>query len=141
MGMFSRKLEEADAELQQTRAEPVLPAGPAPLKPPDRPVVDKPRARYGVDEAIQLLRTLPSEPQHRDLVMSVVRTTLASMNVQVKDILEDAARKQATLEDKVSALEGAIRGFEQEIADRRTEVSRLHAELEETRQVKERLAT
>jgi hypothetical protein len=51
---------------------------------------------YGIAEAIQLLRSLPAD-QSSELVVRVVRATLASLDVHLADIVEDATRKQKHL--------------------------------------------
>ena len=51
------------------------------------------RNGYGIAEAIQLLRGLPVD-QNPELVVRVVRATLASLNVKLGDIIEDASKKQ-----------------------------------------------
>ena len=140
MGIFGRKTE--DDELEELTPEPPRTPPPPPKdaraeKTPEKPA-EKSKPRYSVDEAIALMRTLPTD-QHVDLVMRVVRTTLASMNVQVADIIDDAFRKQKVIEDKVASLQTAIGGFEKEISERKTEIARLEADLSETLSVKDKL--
>jgi hypothetical protein len=63
------------------------------------------RKDYGIAEAIQLLRGLPVD-QNVELVVRVVRATLASLNVRLADIIEDANRKQKATQDRRRARQG-----------------------------------
>ena len=99
---------------------------------------DEPRPHYGIEQAIQLMRALPME-QNPALVVAVIKTTLESLKVKVADIIQDAARKQKDLEDRVSNLKRAIADFEKEIETRREEIERLEADHKETTAVRGRL--
>ena len=57
--------------------------------------------RYGIDEAIKLMRTLPVE-ENVELVVRVIKTTLESLRVRVGDIIDDASRRQDALRKKNS---------------------------------------
>jgi hypothetical protein len=96
------------------------------------------RKDYGIAEAIQLMRGLPVE-QNTDLVVRVVRATLASLNVRLSDIIEDASRKQKNTQDRIAAEHGKVADLEKQLADHRREIASLEADLKETTTVKERL--
>jgi TolA-binding protein len=93
---------------------------------------------YGIAEAIQLLRSLPAE-QSSELVVRVVRATLASLDVHLADIVEDATRKQKHLADRVASEHAQIAELERQLETRRREIAALEADLKETTSVKERL--
>jgi hypothetical protein len=98
-----------------------------------------PAARvYGIGDAIQLMRSLPVD-QNVDLVVQVIRATLASMNVRVHDIIEDALRKVKGTEDGIAELHGRVADLERELSARRQEIVGLEEDLQETNAVKERL--
>ena len=99
---------------------------------------DEPRPHYGIEQAIQLMRALPVD-QNPALVVAVIKTTLESLKVKVSDIINDAARKQKDLEDRVSNLKRAIADFEKEIETRREEIGRLEADHKEMTAVRGRL--
>jgi hypothetical protein len=112
--------------------------------------VDVPSARagsarpYGIEDAIQLMRALPIDQssqnlQNADLVVHVVRLTLDSLEVRIEDIVEDAARKQKTLQDRLVALQSHVGELEEQLEARRREMVALEADLKETTTVKERL--
>jgi hypothetical protein len=93
---------------------------------------------YGIAEAIQLMRSLPVD-QHPDLVVRVVRATLASLNVMLPDIIDDATRKQKATQDKIAAEHTHVAELEKQLDARRKEIAALEADLKETTNVKDRL--
>ena len=99
---------------------------------------DEPRPHYGIEQAIVLMRALPVD-QNPALVVAVIKGTLESLRVKVSDIIQDAARKQKDLEDRVGNLKRAIADFEKEIDTRKEEIARLEADHKETTAVRGRL--
>jgi hypothetical protein len=94
--------------------------------------------KYGIAEAIQLMRTLPAD-QNGELVVRVVRATLASLDVRLPDIIEDATRKQKTVRDKIADFHAKNAELEKQLAAHRKEIATLEADLKETTDVKDRL--
>jgi hypothetical protein len=94
--------------------------------------------RYGIDDAIKLMRTLPVA-ENEYLVVRVMKTTLESLKVRVGDIIDDAMKRQDVLGKKVADYRAQITSFEREIEARRHEIHRLEEELNEVTKVKERL--
>jgi hypothetical protein len=94
---------------------------------------------YGIADAMQLMRSLPSEG-NMDLVVRVVRVTLGSVNVKLEDIIEDASRRQKAIQDRISALHGQVSELEEQLEARRREIGVYEADMKETTAVKERLA-
>lgn len=94
--------------------------------------------RYGIDDAIKLMRSLPVE-ENENLVVRVMRTTLESLKVRIADIMDDAVKRQDVLGKKVADYRAQIASFEREIEARRHEIHRLEEELGEVTRVKERL--
>lgn len=101
--------------------------------------VEEERPSYGIENAIQLMRSLPNMDQNVELVVAVIKGTLESLKVKVSDIIEDAVRKEKDLETRVSNLKQAISEFEKEIQQRKDEISKLEADHAETTSVKSRL--
>ena len=95
-------------------------------------------SHYGIAEAIQLLRGLPVD-QNTELVVRVVRATLASLSVHLSDIIEDASRKQKAVQDKIASEHAKVADLEKQLADHRKEIAAQEADLKETTLVKERL--
>jgi hypothetical protein len=104
--------------------------------PIQEPAVRKPS--YGIQDAILLMRTLPVD-QNVELVVSVIKRTLESLEVGVPELIEDATRRQDDLLHQVAVLEDQIVELERQILLRRDEIVRLKADYAETTMVKERL--
>jgi hypothetical protein len=102
------------------------------------PAAAPPKGGYGIGEAIQLMRSLPVD-QHPDLVVRVVRATLGSLNVHLPDIIEDASKKQKTVQDRIAAVHGQIGELEKQLEAHKRDIAALEADLKETTSVKERL--
>lgn len=120
-------------------SETVSLSAPAQTREPAPVVREEPeKVEYGIDAAIQLMRSLPTD-QHPELVVTVIKTTLESLRVKVSDIIADATRKQTQLEGRVEMLTKEISDFEREILQRKEEIARLEADHLETTGVKERL--
>lgn len=96
-----------------------------------------PTPAYGVNDAIELMRTLPSN--NVELVVQVVLHTLRSMDIEVSDIIVDADKKQKTLRERVATLQEEIVDFKAKIASREEEIRGLEADHDETGIVKDRL--
>ncbi len=97
-----------------------------------------PRPSFGIDNAIQLMRSLPLD-KNPELVVQVIKTTLESMRVKVADILKDAGAKLGDLEQRVELLSKEIKDYEKEIAQRKEQIQKLEADHAETSSVKSRL--
>ena len=107
----------------------------APTKPA---ATSTPPKRYGIDRAIQLMRALPTE-QNPELVAMVITTTLASVDMNVSEIIEDAKTRQADLEARIAGIKAKNTALEKEIELGVDEIVKLEATLAETLSVKERL--
>lgn len=110
---------------------------PSPSRRSQPPSAETPM-RYGIDDAIKLMRSLPVE-ENENLVVRVMKTTLESLKVRIGEIIEDAVKRQDVLGKKVTDYRAQIASFEREIEARRHEIHRLEEELGEVTRVKERL--
>jgi hypothetical protein len=97
-----------------------------------------PPKRFGIDRAIQLMRSLPTE-QNPELVAMVITSTLESLEMNVSDIIEDARSRQADLEARIGGIKAKNIALEKEIELGVDEIVKLEASLAETLSVKERL--
>jgi hypothetical protein len=93
--------------------------------------------KYGIAEAIQLMRTLPGD--HGDLVVRVVRATLASLDVRLPDIIEDASSKEKMVRERIAEFHAKNVELERQLEAHRKEIAALEADLKETTEVKDRL--
>jgi hypothetical protein len=113
--------------------EPARAAPPAP-----RPIqVPRDEPEYGIEKAIELMRTLPQGSV--ELVVQVVKFTLESAQIKIGTIIEDASSRQDRIQSRISILRTEINDLEQEITGRRDEIGKLEADYSETTTVKERL--
>jgi len=92
---------------------------------------------YGIEEAITLMRDLPTEPI--ELVVKVVKTTLESIDVQVSDIIDDAKAKEKNIENRITQLSSEIKNYEEKIKNLKDSISLLEKDQAETKRVKEHL--
>jgi hypothetical protein len=144
MGFFGKRGEDKqapatqeDSDFNDSPVEQVSLAAKPAAAPRPAPV-DEERPNYGIDNAIELMRSLPVD-QNVELVVAVIKGTLESLRVRVTDIIEDASKKQKRLEDREGDLRREIADFEKEIQTRKEEIGRLEADHAETSSVKARL--
>jgi hypothetical protein len=113
--------------------------GPAPaLAQAQAPAKAAAPLKYGIAETIQLMRSLPAD-QQGELVVRVVRATLASLNVRLPDIIEDASRKEKAVRERIADFHAKNAELEKQLEAHRREIASLEADLKETTEVKERL--
>ena len=93
---------------------------------------------YGIEDALRLMRSLPVD-QHLELVITVFRTTLASMGVPLRHVIDDASRRQTELSQVVQGIEDEIDALEASIETCHAQIADLEAEWVETTAVKHRL--
>ncbi len=117
----------SDADHEDIEPEPIVTPPVAPME-----------HRFGIDDAIQLMRSLPADP-NTALVVRVVRVTLGAVNVSVEEIVADATRKEAQIKESIAALEARIVDLEGQLGALRREISAHQADLKETVNVRERL--
>jgi chromosome segregation ATPase len=106
--------------------------------PPPAPPTKTASLKYGIAETIQLMRSLPAE-QNGELVVRVVRATLASLDVRLPEIIEDAARKEKVTRERIADFHAKNAELEKQLEAHRKEIAALEADLKETTEVKERL--
>jgi predicted nucleic acid-binding Zn-ribbon protein len=94
--------------------------------------------RYGIDRAIQLMRSLPTD-QNPELVAMVITSTLESLDMKVSEIIEDARSRQTDLEARIGSIKAKNSALEKEIELGVDEIVKLEASLAEAMSVKERL--
>ena len=111
--------------------------GPAPAS-PQAPAKAGPPLKYGIAETIQLMRSLPAD-QNVELVVRVVRATLASLNVRLPEIIDDANRKEKFVRERIADFHAKNAELEKQLEAHRQEIASLEADLKETTEVKERL--
>jgi hypothetical protein len=99
----------------------------------------RPSHRFGIADAIALLKSLPGEEKSNDLVVRVMRATLASVDVHLTEVIEDASRRQKATTERIAAVHAQMAELERQLENHRKEIAALEADLKETTAVKERL--
>jgi predicted nucleic acid-binding Zn-ribbon protein len=94
--------------------------------------------RYGIDRAMELMRSLPTD-QNPELVAMVITSTLESLDMKVAEIIEDAKSRQTDLEARIGVIKAKNSALEKEIELGVDEIVELEASLAEAMSVKERL--
>jgi hypothetical protein len=94
--------------------------------------------RFGIADAIALLRGLPIDDKG-ELVVRVIRATLASVDIHLPEIIEDASRRQKAASERIAAVHGQMAELERQLEGHRREIATLEADLKETTAVKDRL--
>lgn len=86
-----------------------------------RPTKVRSTTNYGIDQAIKLVRALPKNDLDEVVVASIIKQTLASVDVYLSDIIEDAGRKESEIavdshriEDDISELASKMRALKQD---------------------------
>jgi chromosome segregation ATPase len=110
------------------------PAGPPPLK-GESAAQDASKLTYGIEDVIQLMRDLPDSK--KEMVILIVQKTLVSAKIDIRNILEKAARKIDNLQGKNDKLRAEIRELEELIIQKKSDVDRLRRDIEETQQVRQ----
>jgi len=141
MGLFSRQdnssnNDDLDLELptREDFHQPLVDE-PSP-KAPSQPAQSASSGRYGIDDAIQLLRQLPESEDHH--TMSVICKTLESAQIRMSDLLQDARQKEQKLKQQHKGLEQEIEQLQAKMDDRRKQLKQLSESLEEVTRIKAR---
>ena len=95
------------------------------------------KTHYGIDQAIELMEKLPKD--NNDLVVSVVKATLASANVDVDAVIADAQNKVESIQQQITRLGEETVELKSLIARKQTETAEAQAALNQTLLVKELL--
>lgn len=97
-----------------------------------------PQKRFGIERAIELMRSLPTE-QNPGLVALTIAKTLAAVDLPVAHIIEEATSRQTNLEAKLVTARAACTALETEIELHVDEIVELEAYLAEAMSVVDRL--
>ncbi len=134
MALFGSKKPEKPSTVPAADVEPA-PQPASQVREAGAPASATPSPRVGIDHAIQLMRSLPTD-KNVHLVVSVLKTTLESLGIRVVDIVADASKRQKDLEGRVAQLKSEIQALEQEVDRRTQEIVRLESAHAETTKVK-----
>jgi len=93
-----------------------------------------PRPDYTIDQAVALMRKMPEENQ--DLVVTIVRDTLQSADIDVEAIINDAENKSSNLQQNVTDLKAKIDSLRGQIQDMEEQIQHAEQDLAETQKVR-----
>lgn len=142
--LFGRSKENEREEFSLPPAAPALPPS-VPALPPSAPELTAPAPppqpsppRFGVDEAMALMRALPLDDDS-DLVLRVVRKTLQSTGVSVEELVASARKREIAHEETLANDRDSIAQLERDIAARKAHIEEVVAQLKETESLRKRL--
>jgi hypothetical protein len=92
---------------------------------------------WGVENLTKLMRELPNG--NVELVVRVLKKTLEAVRISVPGLIQDAARRETELEEKMAGHRRAIAALEDEISSKRRAIEDLELHYREVMMVKERL--
>lgn len=105
-----------------------------------QPLVEEPRAKatghYSIEDAIQLMRQLPTLPDEQ--MMEIVCKTLESANIKTADVLKDANHKEQRIRRETSGIEKDIANLQAQIDERQQRLQKMSESLEELMEIKAR---
>src|SRR5262245_17620500 len=116
MGIFSkRKYETPDVDVREdstagTEPDDETPApaaaapSPAPAPPP-RPYV---QLAFGIDQAVELLKSMPAMAGSPKAYMAVIKKTLEAVGVSIDQIHADAQRRSSEIVSEIGSLQEEI---------------------------------
>jgi len=135
MGIFNRKYERNSFDFDDSMLSAPETAVSQPQSNPS-PAAQAPKRRsgYNIEDAIKLMRDLPKD--QRQMVVSIVQKTLSSANINVTEIIDDAARKLSRLDSRSKQLGQEIEELEAGIVQRRNEIQAISQDTKETMVVK-----
>ena len=152
MGLFGKRKNEGDFDIELSSYSDVAEAGSAIdndgdgndsfgsfNQPASQSTTPQRTGGYGIQDAIELMRKLPNV--NSDIVITVVRKTLESANIQVNEIVADAQKRETEIEDRSDQLIMEIEKLESKISALNEEITELNTEIEETTKVKDLLLT
>ena len=95
-------------------------------------------ANYGVDQAIMLLRQIPSDRTNQKMVVNIVRKTLESAGIDIPRLLEAATQRQDEVTNEIVRIQGEISSFHQAIEEKTVIVQQYQEQLAEIGSLRER---
>lgn len=87
---------------------------------------------YGIDEATKLVRALPKKHIDDAVVAGIIKQTLASVDVYLSDIIEDAGRKEGEIAEESRRIEDDIAELTAKMRALKQELVALQGQLDET---------
>ena len=93
---------------------------------------------YSIEQALDLMRSVPVEGLNEKLVVQVVRRTLESAGVNIPELLEEAGRRQDQVTNEIVRIQGEIANLHAQIEAMTAQVASYQEQLAEIGQLRER---
>jgi len=97
-----------------------------------------PPGGYGIEQALALLKSIPTEGVDEKVVVDIVRKTLESAGISIPALLEIANRRQDEITNEIVRIQGEIATLHQQIEERTGQVSFFQEQLAEIGSLRER---
>jgi hypothetical protein len=93
---------------------------------------------YGIEQALALLKSIPTEGLPEKTVVDIVRKTLESAGISIPALLEVANRRQDEITNEIVRIQGEIASLHQAIEEKTGQVSFYQEQLAEIGSLRER---
>jgi len=95
-------------------------------------------ARYGIDQALELLRQMPSDGDNDRLLIAIIRRTLESTGIDIDVLLIEAVKRQDEVTSEIVRVQGEIASLHQQIEEKTILVREYQESLAEIGSLRER---
>jgi hypothetical protein len=93
---------------------------------------------YTVEQALDLMRSVPVEGLNEKLVVQVIRSTLESAGISIPQLLDEVGRRQDQVTNEIVRIQGEIANLHQEIEAKSAQVASYQQQLAEIGSLRER---
>lgn len=93
---------------------------------------------YTVEQAIELMKSVPTEGMSERVVVQVIRTTLESVGISIPELLAAASRRQDEVTNEIVRIQGEIASLHQAIEEKSAQVAYYQEQLGEIGSLRER---
>jgi len=97
-----------------------------------------PGGGFSVEQALELFRQVPLGGLNDRMVIDVVRKTLASAGIDIRQLLEAAAFRQDEMTNEIVRIQSEISALHQAIEDKTTQVQMYQSQLAELGSLRDR---
>jgi hypothetical protein len=93
---------------------------------------------FTVEQALQLMKEVPTEGMPERVIVQVVRTTLESVGISIPELLAAASRRQDEVTNEIVRIQGEIASLHQAIEEKSAQVAYYQEQLGEIGSLRER---
>jgi len=96
---------------------------------------------FGIDQALQLLRTVPLGGLNDHMVIDVIRKTLASTGIDIQELMAGVSLREDEVTGEIVRLQNEISSLQQAIEEKKAQVQQLQEQQEELGSLRDRFET